>query len=140
MSSNSVRHYDDLNPFVRSYDVKSLKSVLYSVVEGKTEEAYVIVRNSRNYPMPRFSSSDRFLFCWSAFLSLASWAFVSLPLFLLFLRPCLIHARMPDWGRAFVHGHAFLHSWSGPIALVVNLLHGATSLSNLTLVLFASFI
>ena len=50
MSSNSVRHNDDLNPFIRSYDVKSLQSVLYSVVEGKTEEAYVIVRNSRNYP------------------------------------------------------------------------------------------
>ena len=51
MSSNSVRHNDDLNPFIRSYDVKSLQSVLYSVVEGKTEEAYVIVRNSRNYPI-----------------------------------------------------------------------------------------
>ena len=50
MSSNSVRHNDDLNTFIRSYDVKSLQSVLYSVVEGKTEEAYVIVRNSRNYP------------------------------------------------------------------------------------------
>ena len=50
MSSNSVRYNDDLNPFIRSYDIKSLQSVLYSVVEGKTEEAYVIVRNSRNYP------------------------------------------------------------------------------------------
>ena len=50
MSSNSVRHNDDLNPFIRSYDVKSLQSVLYSVVERKTEEAYVIVRNSSNYP------------------------------------------------------------------------------------------
>ena len=50
MSSNSVRHNDDLNPFIRSNDVKSLQSLLYSVVEGKTEEAYVIVRNSRNYP------------------------------------------------------------------------------------------
>ena len=49
MSSNSVRHNDDLNPFIRAYDVKSLQSVLYSVVEVKTEEAYVIVRNSRNY-------------------------------------------------------------------------------------------
>ena len=49
MSSNSVRHNDALNPFIRSYDVKSLQSVLYSVVEEKTEEAYVIVRNSRNY-------------------------------------------------------------------------------------------
>ena len=50
MSSNSVRHNDDMNPIIRSYDVKSLQSVLYSVVEGKTEEAYGIVRNSRNYP------------------------------------------------------------------------------------------
>ena len=29
-----------------------------------------------------------------------------------FLRPCLIHARMSDCGRAFLHGHTFLHSWS----------------------------
>ena len=51
MSSNSVRHNDDMNPFIRSYyDVKSLQSVLCSVIEGKTEEAYVIVRNSSNYP------------------------------------------------------------------------------------------
>ena len=52
MSCNSVQHNDDMNPFIRSYDVKSLQSVLCSVVEGKTEEAYVIVRNSRNYPSP----------------------------------------------------------------------------------------
>ena len=51
MSSNSMRHINDMNPFTRSYDVKSLQSVLYSVVERKTEEAYVIVRNSRNYPI-----------------------------------------------------------------------------------------
>ena len=56
MSRNSVRHNDDFNPFIRSYDVKSLQSVLYSVVEGKTEEAYVIVRNSRNYPIFIFSN------------------------------------------------------------------------------------
>ena len=47
----------------------------------------------------------------------ASWPLSFLPLFFLFLRPCLIHARMPDWGRAFVHGHTFLHSWSGPMTL-----------------------
>ena len=58
----------------------------------------------------------------------------------LFLRPCLIHARMPGWGRAFVHGHTFLHSWSGPMTVVVGLLHGATLLSNIPLVLFVSFI
>ena len=53
----------------------------------------------------------------------------------LFLLTCLIHARMPDWGWAFVHGHTFLHSWSGPMTLVVGLLHGATFLSNLPIVL-----
>ena len=92
---------------------------------------------------PCFSSSDVFLFCWAAFLSislLASVFPVSLPLFFLFLRPCLIHARMPNWGRAFVHGHTFLHSWSGPMIMIVGLLHRATFLSNLTLVFFVSFI
>ena len=56
----------------------------------------------------------------------ASWPLSFLSLFFLFLRPCLIHARMPEIGRAFVHGHTFLHSWSGPMTLVVSLLHGAT--------------
>ena len=51
----------------------------------------------------------------------ASW-----PLSSLFLRPCLIHARMPERSRAFVHGHTFLHSWSGPMKLVVDLLREAT--------------
>ena len=70
---------------------------------------------------PCFGSSDVFLFCWAAFLSislLASVFPVSLPLFFLFLRPCLIHARMPDWGRAFVHGHTFLHSWTHFLAFM----------------------
>ena len=70
---------------------------------------------------PCFSSSDVFLFCWAAFPSiilLASVFPVSLPLFFLFLRPCLIHARMPDWGRAFVHGHTFLHSWTHFLAFM----------------------
>ena len=53
----------------------------------------------------------------------------SLCLFFLFLRPYLIHGRMPDRGRAFVHRHTFLQSWSGSITLVVGLLHGATFLS-----------
>ena len=83
------------------------------------------------------SSSDVFCF---AFLSISLLASVSLSLFFLFLRPCLIHARMPDWGRAFMHGHTLLHSWSGPMTLVVGLLHGATFLSNYPLVLFVSFI
>ena len=39
-----------------------------------------------------------------------------------------------------IHGHTFLHSWSGAMTLVVGLLHGATFLSNLPLVLFVSFI
>ena len=92
---------------------------------------------------PCFSSSDKFLFCWTASFSSNSWPLSFLSLFLsffLFLRPCLIHARMPDSGRAFVHGHTFLHSWSGPMTLVVGLLHGATFLSNFPLVLFGSFI
>ena len=92
---------------------------------------------------PYFSSSNRFSFCWAAFLFislLASVFPVSLPLFFLFLRPCLIHAQIPDWGRAFVHGHTFLHSWSWPMTLVVGLLHGAAFLSNLPLVLSVSVI
>ena len=47
---------------------------------------------------------------------------------------------MPERIRAFVHGHTFLHSWSGPMTLVVGLLHGAAFLSDLPLVLFVSFI
>ena len=91
---------------------------------------------------PCFCSPNVFLFCWAAFLSislLASVFPVSLPPFFLFLRPCLIHVWMPEWGRAFVHGHTFLHSWSGSMMVVVGLLQGATFLSNLPLVLFVSF-
>ena len=51
----------------------------------------------------------------------------------LFHRPCLIHAQMPDNSRAFVHGHTFLHPWSGPMTLEVGLLHGVTFLFNLLL-------
>ena len=40
----------------------------------------------------------------------------------------------------YMHGSTFLHSWSGPMTLVVGLLHGATFLSNLPLVLFVSLI
>ena len=81
-----------------------------------------------------------FCFVGLPFFPSASWPLSFLSLFFLFLRPCLIHARMPDWGRAFVHGHTFLHSWSGPMTLAVGLLHGAAFLSNLPLVLFVSFI
>ena len=80
-----------------------------------------------------------FCFVGLPFFPSASWP-LSFLLFFLFLRPCLIHARMPDCDRAFVHGHTFLHSWGGPMTLVVGLQHGATFLSNLTLVLFVSFI
>ena len=61
-------------------------------------------------------------------------------LLFLFLRPCLIHARMSGRSRAIVHGHTFFHSWSEPMTLVVGLLRGTTFLSNLTLGLFVSFI
>ena len=83
------------------------------------------------------------LFCWATFLSISLLAPVfpvSLPLFFLFFRPCLIHARLPQGGRAFVHGHTFLHSWSGPMTVVIGLLHGATFLSGLPLFFFVSFI
>ena len=50
MSSNSVRHNEDLNSLMRWYDDKSVLSVLYNFFDGKSEEAYIIVRNSRNYP------------------------------------------------------------------------------------------
>ena len=67
---------------------------------------------------PCFSSSDVFLFAFLSISLLASVYPVSLPLFFLFLQPCLIHARMPDWGRAFVHGHTFLHSWTHFLAFM----------------------
>ena len=53
-----------------------------------------------------------FCFVGLPFLPSASWP---LSLFFLFLRPCLIHARMPDWGGAFMHGHTFLHSCYVPV-------------------------
>ena len=84
------------------------------------------------YSRPCFSSSDKFFVLFSLRTPVS--------LFFLFLWPCMIHARMPERGRAFVHGHTFLHSWSGPMTLVVNLLHGATFLCNLTHVLFVPFI
>ena len=61
---------------------------------------------------------------------------VSLPLFYLFFRPCLIHARMSDWNRAFVHGHTFLHSWSGPMTLVVGLQYVPVQSSSCSLHVF----
>ena len=81
-----------------------------------------------------------FFFFWGGGSSILSISLCPSCLFFLFLRPCLIHARMPDLVRVFVHGHTFLHSWSGPMTLVVSLLHGATFLSNFTLDLFVSFI
>ena len=66
---------------------------------------------------PCFSSSDKCLFCWAAFFPSAYW-------------------RMPEMSRSFVHGHTLLHSWSGPMKLVVCLLHGASLLSNFTIAPF----
>ena len=114
-----------------------------SVARGSLALPLFFVHLSLCLGRPCFSSSDVFLFCWAAFLSISLMASVfpvSLPLFFLFFRPCLIHARMPEGGRVFVHGHTFLHSWSGPMTVVIGLLHGATFLSNLPLVLFVSFI
>ena len=70
---------------------------------------------------PCFSSSDKCLFCWGAFFSIN-----------------LLANAMPEMSRAFVHGHTFLHSWSGPMKLVICLLHGTTFLSNLTSAPFIS--
>ena len=50
MSSNWVRHNDDLNSLMRWYDDKSLLSVLYNIFDGKSKEECIIVRNSSNYP------------------------------------------------------------------------------------------
>ena len=76
----------------------------------------------------------RFCFAFLSISLLASVFPVSLPLFFLFLRPCLIHARMPDWGRAFVHGHTFLHSWTHFLAFMDTLscIHGHTFLHSWT--------
>ena len=39
-----------------------------------------------------------------------------------------------------MHENTFLHSWSGPMTLVVGLLHGASFLFNVTRVLLVRFI
>ena len=96
---------------------------------------------------PCFSSSDVFLFCWAAFLSislLASVFPVSLPLFFLFLSfsssslfplpPTLLDSCANAWlGQGFcawthflafmdtlscIHGHTFLHSWTHFLAFM----------------------
>ena len=84
-----------------------------------------------------FSSSDKFLFCWLPCFPSASWLLSFLSLF---LWPYLIHARMSERSRAFVHGHTFLHSWNVPMNFVISLLHGAMFLSNPTLVPFVSLV
>ena len=75
-----------------------------------------------------------FCFVGLPFFPSASWPLSFLSLFFLFLRPCLIHARMPDWGRAFVHGHTFLHSWTHFLAFMDTLscIHGHTFLHSWT--------
>ena len=62
-------------------------------------------------------------FCWAASLSISLQTSIFPISFFLFLRPCLILARLPEMGRAFVSGNSFLHSWSRPMTLVVGLLH-----------------
>ena len=83
---------------------------------------------------PCFSSSDVFLLCLSFHHPPGLCLSLSLSLFFLFLRPCLIHARMPDWGGAFVHGHTFLHSWTHFLAFMDTLscIHGHTFLHSWT--------
>ena len=85
-----------------------------------------------------------FLFCWAAFLSISLLASVfplSLPLFFLFLRPCLIHARMVTGvgllcmdTLSCIHGHTFLHSWTHFLAFMDTLscIHGHTFLHSWT--------
>ena len=57
---------------------------------------------------PCYSSSFVFLFCWAKQKHISLLASVSLPLFLLFLRPCLIHARMLELGLGFCAWTHFL--------------------------------
>ena len=67
---------------------------------------------------PCFSYSCRFLFYWAAFLSISLGHFcLSSCLFFFFLGPCLFHAQMPVWGRAFCewrHFFAFME-WADDI-------------------------
>ena len=69
-----------------------------------------------------------FCFVGLSFFPSASWPLSSLSLFL--------------WmSRAFVHGHTFLHSWSGRQRhFVIGLLHGAAFLSDPTLLHYVSFL
>ena len=78
-----------------------------------------------------------FCFVGLPFFPSASWPLSFLSLFFLFLRPCLIHARMPEIGVGLLcMDTLLLHSWSGSMTVVVGLLHGATFLSGLPLLLF----
>ena len=136
----------EINQLIFKYvNLSSNYALTYHFKIGSSDHILLlgeVQRSSSNFVTPSFSSSDVFCFVGLPFFPSASWPlfFLSLFLFFLFFRPCLLHARLPDWGRAFVHGHTFLHSWSGPMKLVVGLLHGATFLSNLSLVPFVSFI
>ena len=89
---------------------------------------------------PYFTSSDVFFFVRLPFSPSTLCISCLCSSFFLLLRPCLIHERISNKSRTFVHGHTFLHSWSETMTLEVALLHGATFLSNLTPALFVSFI
>ena len=74
---------------------------------------------------PCFNSSDKVL------VLLSCLSFHQPPgLCFFFLWPYFIHMPMPERSRAFVHGFAFLHLWSGLVKLVVGLLYEAVFLSN----------
>ena len=99
---------------------------LFSLKAAFLMENLIAMGKFNSYGRSCFSSSDVFLFCWAAFLSISLLAsFSSSSDLAWFMCECL----------AFVHGYTFLHSWRGPMALVVWLLHGAKFLSNLPLVL-----
>ena len=72
----------------------------------------------------------------------ASWPLSFLSLFFFFSSSSnlawFMHEYLTGVGL-FVHGHVFLHSWSGPITLVVGLLRGATFQCNFHFLLFLYF-
>ena len=90
-----------------------------------------------------------FCFVGLPFFPSASWPLSFLSLFLSFssssdlawfMRECLTGVGLLCMDTlSCIHGHTFLHSWSGPMTLVVCLLHGTTLLSNLPVVLILFF-
>ena len=109
-----------------------LVKILFQIIQSILINKSIWNRRSSNelWVFNVFSKSDLYFilaiinwsynsFCFVLpFFPSASWPLSFLSLFFLFLRPCLIHARMPDWGKAFVHGHTFLHSWTHFLAFM----------------------